>query len=171
MATSLANIRFKVEQEIEDTLINELVINWSNIAQSEFMLRIFVPGSTTLAITTADLTYALPSDVREIRRIRRQSDLDNGINRPYNPVYTFYNGNFEVPTAFTSADTLLIDYYAFLTFFTDIEDEIDLDDRFFPLYTSYIKAMYFQMPTTIANIGPERADQKFSENMTMHYIV
>lgn len=169
MTTTLSDIRFAVQEEIEDQISNEKVIQGCNIAQAEFMLRIFIPGSTTQAITTTALTYTLsPTTIRQIRRLRLQSDVDDKINRAYNPVYTFYNGVFEVPTPFGAADTLLIDYYAYLKTFTAISDTIDLADRFKPLYTSYIKAMYYSLPSTRASIGENAADMNYQREYNIH---
>lgn len=169
MTTSLSQIRFIVERDIEDTLDNDSVINWSNMAQTDFSLRVFVPGSTTQVITTTDLTYTLsPTTIREIRRLRLQSDIDNDINREYNPVYTFYNGVFEVPTPFTSADTLLIDYYKYLTYFTAITDLIDIQDRFFPLYTSYIEMKYYRLPSTLKKIGADEANLRYQDSFGVY---
>jgi hypothetical protein len=152
MTVSLSDIRFDCEQVLpENVLTNEKVIKLCNEAQIDFMLQIFVPGSTTLAINTTSLSYTLsPTTIREIRRIRLQSDITNLINRPYNPVYTFYNGVFEVPAPFQQVDTLLIDYYKTLKTFTDMTDTIDLDDRFKPLYTSYIEAQYYISPEAVS---------------------
>jgi hypothetical protein len=153
MTTTLSDIRFECERILPEPITNELVIKLCNQAQADFMLRIFIPGSTTLAINNTALSYVLtPTTIRTIRRLRLQSDLDNKINRPYNPVYTFYNGLFEVPTPFLRADTLLIDFYAYLKTFTEMSDEIDLPDRFKPLYTSYIESQYYLLPTTIASM-------------------
>lgn len=170
MAT-LADVRFIAERDIEDHLDNDSVIAWANAAQNEFMLRIFIPDSLTLPVNTTDLSYDLTvENIREFRRIRRQSDLDNGVNRPYYPVYTFYNGIFEVPVAFQTTDTLLIDFYRFMTYFTDIEDTIDLDERFLPLYTTYIKSQYYQLSSTAERIGVERASIKHQEALNAHNI-
>lgn len=169
MTTTLSQIRFIVERDIEDTLDDQSIINWSNMAQSDFSLRLFVPGSTTQVINTTSLTYTLsPTTIREIRRLRLQSDIDRKINRDYNPVYTFYNGVFEVPSPFTAADTLLIDYYRSLTFFTDIDDVIDLQDRFFPLYTSYIEMRYYRLPSTMKKIGPDESNLRHQDSFGVY---
>lgn len=168
MTTTLAQIRYIAERDVEDTLDNQSVINWSNMAQNDFMLRIFVPDSTTLAINTTSLSYNVSPDIREIRRIRRQSDIDNGINRPYYPVYTLYDGVFEVPVAFDAADTLLIDYYRYLTYFDDIDDAIDLQDRFNPLYTSYIEMRYYRLPSVIAKLGLAAADARYQDSFGVY---
>jgi hypothetical protein len=152
MATSLDDIRFDCELILpQGSLTNELVIKLCNQAQADFRLQINIPGSTTQVLNTTSLSYTLsPTTIRTIRRLRLQSDLDNHINRPYNPVYTFYNGLFEVPTPFTKVDTLLIDFYKELKTFTLMADTIDLDDRFKPLYTSYIEAQYYISPEAVA---------------------
>lgn len=165
MTVTLADIKTIVEENIEDQLKDANIVNWSNMAQNDFQSRVFVPGSTTQAITTTALSYTLsPTTIREIRRLRLQSDIDNKFNRTYNPVYTFYNGVLEVPAPFPSADTLVIDYYKSLTYFTDIEDEIDLADQFSPLYTSYIEMMYFRLPSSFTRIGQTMAELRYNES-------
>jgi hypothetical protein len=151
MATTLNDIRYNCEEILpQGVLTNEKVIKWCNEAQADFMLRVFVPGSTTQILNTTALSYTLsPTTIREIRRLRLQSDLDNKINRPYNPVFSFYNGVFEVPTPFPKADTLLIDFYGFLKIFTKMDDVIDLPDRFKPLYTSYVESQYYISPEAV----------------------
>lgn len=171
MTTTLSDIRFTVEQEIEDSLTNENVINWCNLAQAEFMLRIFIPGNTTLAINTTALTYPLSANIREIRRLRLQSDIDKKINREIHPVYTFYNSNLEVPVPFSAADTLLIDYYAYLKTFTATADAIDLADRFKPLYTTYNKAMYYRLPSVRKSIGEKAADNAYQLEYSVHLTI
>jgi hypothetical protein len=156
MATTLSDIRFESEQILPQGALDDIkVIKWCTQAQADFMLRIFIPASTTLAIDTTTLSYALPANLKEIRRLRYQSDLDNNLNLPVTPVYTIYNGNFEVPYPFAKVDTLLIDYYRYMTTFTAMTDVIDLDDRFKPLYTSYIESQYFLTPEAI-NAMPGR---------------
>lgn len=161
MTTTLSDIRFLVEEEVENQINNQLVTQWCNLAQADFMLRIFIPSNTTIALDTTTLSYPLPATFREIRRFRLQSDLDNGFNRNYNPVYTIYNGNFEVPVAFNAVDDLLIDYYAYLTTFRSVSDAIDLDDRFAPLYTSYVKSQYYRLPMSKQLIGDVEAKRAY----------
>lgn len=162
MTISLSNIRFDCEETLQDQINDVQVINWCNKATADFMLRVFIPGSTTQLLNTTSLTYTLtPTTIREIRRLRLQSDVTNSVNRPYNPVYTFYNGVFEVPQPFMSVDTLLIDYYAYLTTFTAVTQNIDLADRFKPLYTSYVEAQYYLSPSTRKNIGELQAQRMY----------
>lgn len=169
MTTTLEDIRFIVERDVGDQLDNDYVINKCNVAQADFMLRIFIPGSTTQLLDTTSLTYTLsPTTIREIRRLRLQSDIDNLVNRPYNPVYTFYNGVFEVPSPFTAVDTLLIDYYAYLTTFTLITESIQLNDRFKPLYTSYVEAQYYLLASTRKSIGELPAQRMYDIGMNVY---
>lgn len=168
--TTLSDIRYICERNVEGTLDNDQVVNWCNLANSEFNLRLFIPGSTTLDVTTSDLTYTLSTSIRQIRRIRSQTDLNNGINREIYPVYTFYNGKFEVPTAFSTADTLLIDYYAYLTVFTDIANNIDLADRYKEFYTSYVEMKYHMLPSVHEKLG-SLADIKYQSASTLHAII
>lgn len=162
MPVTIADIRFTVERNVQDTLENESVIHWCNVAQSEFMLRVKIPGNTTLAVDTSTLEYNdLPDSILEFRRFRWQSDIDNGYNRQVYPIYSWYNGKFEVPVPFPRADDLLIDYYAYLTDFTEIDDEIDLLDRFKPLYTTYIESVYYNLPSTREKIGELQAQRMY----------
>lgn len=161
MTTTLSDIRFATEEEIEFQLDDKKVVQWSNLAQSDFMLRIFIPASTTITLNTTSLSYPLPSTLREIRRFRLQSDIDHGYNRNYNPVYTLYNGILEVPVAFSTVDDLLIDYYAYLKTFDDVSNTVDLDDRFAPLYTSFIKAQYYRLPSTKQRIGDVESQRSY----------
>lgn len=161
MATTLSDIRFLVEAEVGNQIDNQLVIQWCNLAQADFMLRIFIPSSTTITLDTTTLSYPLPATYRETRRFRLQSDLDNGFNRNYYPVHTIYNGNFEVPVPFSAVDDLLIDYYAYLTTFSTISDVIDLEDRFAPLYTSYVKSQFYRLPLAKQQIGDNEAKRAY----------
>jgi hypothetical protein len=164
MAKTLQDIKSIVERDIQDYLDVTSVVDWSNAAQNEFMLRIFIPGTATLAIDTSTVIYTgLPVDIREFRRFRLQSDLDQSINRPYYPVYEYYNGNFEVPAPFNSNDTLLIDYYSYLKLFEDVSDTIDLEDRYYPLYANYLKKMYYTLPSTVTKLSLEFAMMKSGE--------
>lgn len=165
MATTIEDIRFTVERNVQEVLENDFVIHACNVAQAEFMLRVKIPGSTTLTVDTTTLEYnSLPSSILEFRRFRWQSDLDNGYNRPISPVYTWYNGIFEVPVPFPKADDLLIDYYAYLSDFTEIDDEIDLADRFKPLYTSYVEAVYYNLPSSRDRFGEQQAQRMYERS-------
>lgn len=162
---NLSDIRFIVERDVQDYLDVTSVVDWSNAAQHEFMMRIFIADATTISVNTLDVIYTgLPTDIREFRRFRWQSDLDMKINRPYYPVYEYYDDKFEIPSPFMRTDTLLIDYYRFLTFFTDINDDIDLEDRYYPLYANYIKMMYYSLPSTITRLGMDMAMMKQAES-------
>lgn len=164
MAATLSDIRFSVERNIQDELDNDFVVHSCNVAQSEFMLRVKLPKSTTLAVNTTALTYSsLPTDVLDFRRFRYQSDIDNGVNRPVFPTYSYYNGAFEVPSPFPQDDTLLIDYYGYLTNFTTIDDEIDLADRFKPLYTTYLEMAYYKLPSTRQKTGELQAQRMYEQ--------
>lgn len=170
MTVTLSDIRFDCEQVLPDNALNnEKVIKWCNMATSDFMLQIFIPGSTTLAVNTTSLMYTLsPTTIREIRRIRLQTDITNLVNRPYNPVYTFYNGVFEIAAPFQAVDTLLIDYYKYLTTFTAVTDNIDIEDRFKPLYTSYIEAQWYLLPDAVKLVGDLQAQRKYDIAMGIY---
>lgn len=164
MATTLSDIRFTLQRELQDSTIdNETVIIWCNNANSDFGMNLNVPTSSTIALTTTDLSYALPSDLKVINRLSFQSDIDNGVDREFQGSYRIYNGQIIFPTYFTQADTLNIDYYSQLTYFTDITDVIDIDDRYNTIYTAYGKMQYYDLPSTLERLGGQLTTRKHQD--------
>jgi hypothetical protein len=143
MATILQQIRGNLEREIEVQFDNETIIVWCNNANIDFGVNLNIPASSTIAITTTGLSYPLPANLKVINRLSLQSDVDMGIDREFKGPYRIYNGQIIFPTYFTETDTLNVDYYKQMTYFTSITDPIDIDDRFITIYTYYCKAMYY----------------------------
>lgn len=170
--TTLSTIRFDCQETLQDEINDAMVVKWCNEGHADFNLRIFIPGSTTQLLDTTSLTYTLsPTTIRTIRRLRLQTDIDNYINRDYTPIYTFYNGVFEVPYPFSAVDTLLIDYYAYLTTFTDVTESIQLNDRFKPLYTSYIESQYYALPSTRKIVGELYAQRMYDQRYAFYLMM
>lgn len=176
MAT-LLDIRALVEQEIKMPIENADVVNWSNQVNMEVGTQINVPSSTPASIVlTTDLSYDLPEDLKIINRIRLQSDIDNGIDRDIDLGYRIYSGKIILPRTFwLMPDTLIIDYYKDMTYFTDVGDSIDIADRFSTLYASYILWRYFDSPSAMQSMGAEarrRSDlmQAMYQNMKTQVI-
>lgn len=143
MTILLSDIRYTVEQELETNIDNETIILWCNNAQSDFGAALNVPETNTISVTPTQLTYALPADLKAITRLWSQTDYDNGIDSPLQANYRIFNGNIIFQTYFRQADTIHIDYYKLLKYFTSISDAIDIDDRFITIYTYYCQSMYY----------------------------
>lgn len=165
MATTIENIRFKVETNVKDTIDNESVIEWCNDAQSEIIMMIDIPAQTTLAITTTDLSYTLPvTDIKRINRLWLQSERDKGADRDISVSYRLYNSKIIFGNLFSAADTLNIEYYKHMKYFTLVADLIDLNDRYTPLYTSYGQAQYYDLPHVIERLGEQQARRQYEKH-------
>lgn len=154
MAKTLSDIRFVVERDT-GTLDNSDVVIWCNDANMDIGTLINVPSAEPyeISLTTTDIDYALPADLKEINRLWLQSDYDSGINKELRVTYRIYNGRIFFPKAFPMNDTLNIDYYKHLTTFDDIENEIDFDDRYMTIYTAYCAMRYYMLPSTQTTLG------------------
>jgi len=154
MAKTLADIRFTVERDTGQ-LENADIVIWCNDCNTDIGTAINVPSATPyqIAITTTDLEYELPPDLKEINRLWLQSDYDAGIDREIRYKYRIYNGHIQFPLPFPIIDTLNIDYYKFLTFFETIDDEIDFADRYVTVYTAYCTMRYYLLPSTQQTLG------------------
>lgn len=140
MATSLSDIRFKIERNVKLTLEDADVINWCNYVNTDVGMGINIPADppASITLTTTDLEYALPATLKIINRLRLQSVIDQGLDAELRINYRIYNGNIILPRVLWIApDTLVVDYYKHMTYFTSEDDEIDIADRFTPLYTFY----------------------------------
>ncbi|WP_214629990.1 hypothetical protein [Paenibacillus agaridevorans] len=170
MATTINDIRFAVVRETGSTAIeHESVIQWCNDCNVDIGSVINVPADTfQIPLTTTDMTYALPEDLKEINRLWLESDLEFEINRDLRVNYRIYNGKIEFRVPFRAEDTLNIDYYKFLIRFTEQDDEIDIPDRYASLYVSYCKMRYFELFSTQTNIGLQIA-QRNSEFAAQMY--
>lgn len=160
MAT-LEEIRAVVEKET-GPLENEWIVNWCNDCNADIESLIFIPSTTyQITINTTDTEYPLPADLKEINRLWLQSDFDNGINRELKVDYRIYGGKIQFPRPFPFVDTLNVDYYKYLTVFSDITDSIELHDRFVPLYTSYCVGRYYALFKTQQEIGELMARRNY----------
>ena len=164
MTTSISDIKFLLQRELQDSTIdNETVIIWCNNANSDFGLNLNIPTTSTIAIITTDLSYALPTDMKIINRLSFQSDIDEGLDREFKGPYRIYNGNIIFPTYFTQTDTLNVDYYKQMTHFTSGADNIDINDRYNTIYTAYGKMQYYDLPSTIERLGAQVATRKHQD--------
>lgn len=169
MAITLSNIKYILQRELQDSTIdNETVVIWCNNAQSDFAVNLNIPATGTIAVITTELTYPLPDDLKIINRLFFQSDFDNGIDREYSGPYRIYNGQIIFPTYFRQADTLNVDYYKQMTYFTNIDDAIDINDRYSTIYTFYGKMSYYSMPGTIEKLGQQLAIRKLQDSTSAY---
>lgn len=145
MTTTLSDIRFLLEKEVRGAdLDNQDIINWCNQANMEIGMNIDIPSTPqTIVLDTATLSYSLNANLKIINRLRIQSDITAGIDRALLIKYRVYNGQIIIPNVFWVApDSLVVDYYKHMTYFTDISNTIDIDDRFEPFYTLFCKLKY-----------------------------
>lgn len=169
MSTTIEAIKFTLQRELQDTEIDsETVLIWCNNAQSDFGATINVPATSTIAITTTELTYTLPTDLKIITRLWSQTDYDNGIDRELTDHYRIFNGSIIFPNYFREAFTLNVDYYKLLKYFTLDTDAIDIDDRYATIYTYYAKAMYYRLPSMIEKLSAAQA-QNMSQSAMNGY--
>ena len=155
---------YTLQRELQESNIDsESIIIWCNNANSDFSLNLNIPTTVATPVTTTELTYALPVDLKSINRLSFESDITRGIDREYQGSYRIYNGNIIFPTYFTQDDTLNIDYYKQMTYFTDIADAIDIDDRYNTIYTSFCKMQYYGLPSTIERMGVQVANRKHQD--------
>lgn len=163
---NLSDIRYKIERYTKATLDNELVVDWANDAQSDILMTIDINAQTSISVSPDELTYSLPvTDIKRINRLWLQSEHDQGIDRDISNGYRIYEGNIIFNYFFSISDTLNIDYYKHMTYFTDITDTIDLDDRYSTLYTTYGIAQYYDMPDVIERLGELPAKRQYEKNM------
>lgn len=170
MATTLSQIRFIIERNAGQ-VENDLVINWCNEAQSELIMLIEIPTSSTIAITTSVLSYAEPANIKRINRLWLQSERTAGIDRDISMGYRRYGGFIVFETLFGQADTLNVEYYKHFTYFTDVDDVIDLEDRYTTLYTSYGQAQYYDIPSVIERLGDQAARRQYDKHYARYLTI
>lgn len=171
MAITLSEIRFDIERSVKDSIENEDVVNWCNDAQTELLMVIDLPDSLTIPINTYDLAYTVSMDAKRINRIWLQSERDAGMDRDIAKPYRIYNGEIIFETRFDRDDTLQIDFYRHLTYFEDITDVIDVEDRYKTLYTSYGIAQYYDNPQVIDRLGDNRANRQYEKHYGRHLTI
>jgi hypothetical protein len=165
----LLDIKFILQRELQDSTIDdETVLIWCNNANSDFGVNLNIPESESIYVSTTELSYDLPDDIKTINRLSLQSDMDQGIDRAFRGSYRIYNGKIIFPGYFTQDDTLNIDYYKQLTYFTDALNAIDIEDRFSTIYTSYGKMQYYGLPSTVERLTAQQANRKQQDSQMMY---
>lgn len=171
MATTISDIRFLIEREIQVTLENEDVINWCNQVSMDVGTNINVPSATpaTIVLTSTDLEYNLPVDVKIINRLRLQSDIDAGLDKNLQITYRIYNGNIIFQRVYWMIpDTIIADYFKDMTYFTAVTDLIDIADRFTPLYVYYGMMKYYGTPAYMEMVGTSTANKKIESSFSAY---
>lgn len=163
MATTLSDIRFIIERQT-GSVDDDWLINVCNDAQSELLLSVEIPSSATISITTTDLSYTEPVNIKRINRMWLQLERDAGVDRDIPFAYRRYNGNIIFQNLFTRADTLTIEFYKHLTLFESAADVIDVDDRYKTLYTSYGQSQYYDMLSVIEKLGEKLAEKQYNKH-------
>lgn len=167
MATTLSTIRFLIESQIRPvSLENADVINWCNEVNADIGLNFNIPAAAeTIPLTATDLEYELPTDLKIINRLRLQSVIDEGIDAELQINYRIYNGYLILPrVTWIAPDDLVLDYYKHLTTFTAITENIELDDRYAPIYQFYGLMKFYELPETAERIGDQVALRKMQSN-------
>ncbi len=164
MTTTLEQVRFQVERDVGDMLDNEWIINKCNEAQAEFGLSINIPSTGTITLTTTEISFALPATLKVINRLWLTSDRNDDLDIEFKWPYRIYNGNIIFSQAYTEADTLNVDFYRNMTYYASITENIDLADRFVPLYTSYIKMEYYDLPQIKKSLGEAQARKEWEKH-------
>lgn len=169
--TTLEDIRFVIERAVKGNVENEEVINWCNDAQTEIIMIVDLADTLVIPVNTEDLAYPADIEVKRINRMWLQSERDAGVDRDIAMGYRIYNGQIIFETRFQRQDTLNIDYYRHLKYFTDITDAIDIEDRFKTLYTSYGTAQYYDNPQTIERFGVQQANRQYDKHYGRHLAI
>lgn len=159
----------KIEQYVSDPLENEWVIQVCNDAQAEFSLDINIQDTGQIALNTSDLSYALPADLKIINRLWLQSDFDAAIDKEFRWTYRTYMGNIIFTQPWVQPDTLNIDYYRNMLYFTSVDNQIDLEDRFSALYVSYGLREYYDITSVKKAMGEPQARKEW-EKHNLRYI-
>lgn len=169
MSTTLSDIRFLIERQIKAAIEDADVLNWGNEVNADIGTNINIPTNPfNISLTTVDLEYALPENLKVINRLRLQSAIDHMLDTDFTIPYRIYNGKLILPRVIWIApDTLVVDYYKHLNYFETIYDEIELPDRLRTVYAFYGYAKYYQEPEVIARVGENqaRANQQTYSNM------
>ncbi|CAH1205624.1 hypothetical protein PAECIP111893_02381 [Paenibacillus plantiphilus] len=171
MAT-LVDIRYLTEQDIKSDLENTDIVNWSNEVNMDIGNNIEIPSAApaNIVLTSTDLEYSLPIDLKIINRMRLQSDIDQGYDRNIELGYRIYNGEIVLPRVFWLApDTLVVDYFKHMTYFANVTESIDIADRFTPLYKFYYLWRYYESPFALERFGAQEAKRK-AEMMQAGYM-
>lgn len=163
MATTLNQIRDIIERNA-GTVDDKLVVNWCNEAQSELIMLIEIPSSATIAVNTFDLSYVEPLNIKRINRLWLQSEREAGVDRDISKGYRRYGGKIIFENLFGQSDTLNIEFYKHFTYFADVDDLIDLEDRYTTLYTSYGQAQYYDIPSVVERLGDQASRRQYDKH-------
>lgn len=156
----LLDVRFMIEQEV-GAITDQSMILWANQVNADIGVSINVPAiPAQIAVNTTDLEYTEPAGIKVINRMWLQSDRDSGNDREFTGRYRRYGGKLIFANSFPQSDTLNIDYFKQMTYFTDIDQNIDIDDRHGPLYASYGVMKYYKMPQVMERLGEDQARQE-----------
>lgn len=171
MTTNLISIRSILEREVGVSLDDDWILRQCNDAQANFSLNINIPDTTTIALTTTALSYTLPIGLKIINRLWLQSDFAAGIDKEFKWPYRIYSGKIIFKQPWRQADTLNVDFYKHMKYFTTINDTIDLDDRFVTLYTYYCKAIYWaeDKPVQGSSVRDMRMAMMSSQSIMANY--
>lgn len=164
----LLDIRFLLEREIKEAIENEDIINWANQVNADVGVNLNLPATGQIHLNTTEIEYPEPAGIKVINRLWLQSDFDSGLDREFTWSYRRYNGKFILARPFSQDDTLNVDFYKHLTYFTDIGESIDLDDRYTPLYTFYGLMKYYKLPSVIQRLGEAQARQEAQSAQGMY---
>lgn len=165
---TLSNIRYMIEQEVKEPIENADVVQWANQVNADMGVNLNLPATAQIALNTTDLSYPEPAGLKIINRLWLQSDHDNGIDREFTWTYRRYNGKIIFVKPFYQEDTLNVDYFKQLTYFTDISQPIDLDDRYGPLYAAYGLMKYYKLPAVMQRLGESQARQEVQMTQGMY---
>lgn len=161
--TTIEQIRFIVERD-GVMLESEWVLNKCNEAQADFGVNINIPATTTINITTDVITYVLPANLKIINRLWLTSDRNYEIDKEFKWPYRIYNGSIIFVRPYRNAETLNVDYFRNMTYYTSPTETVDLPDRFNPLYTSFIKMEYYDLALVKAELGAEQARREWEKH-------
>lgn len=153
MATTLSAIRFLVEREVGVTLDDADILNWCNQVNMDVGININIQDTVQILLTTTGLEYLLPDDLKIINRLWLQSEFDAGIDKEFTLKYRTYAGKIILARPWIEEAALNIDYYRDMIYFTSIDDLIELDDRFTPLYVFYCKLTYHNQQKPMDNVN------------------
>lgn len=154
MSTTLSDIRFLVEREV-GSVEDPDILNWCNQVNMDVGTNIDIPATPqTIVLDVNTLSYALNADLKIINRLRLQSDITAGLDIAQKINYRIYNGQIIIPSVFWVApDSLVVDYFKHMTYFSAMTDVIDIPDRFSPLYVFYCKLTYHNQQKPMQNVN------------------
>lgn len=167
----LQRIRFMIEREVGGSIEDASVIQWANQVNLDIGAYINLPDVSEIYLTTDDLAYDEPEGLKSINSMWIVNDQDNGCDREYRASYRRFNGQIIFKRNPNNEDVLRIDFYRHMTYFDSINNEIDLEDRYAPLYVSYGASKYYKLPAVVARMGEDQARQESQLAQAMYVSV